>query len=284
MPGVIGVEDRTDVSGVRAPGTGRIAVERQGSRSIVTRAIATSPLRILTPRNHGTAAWAYAATYGGGLVDGDHVRVEMSVGREATAMLSTQAATKVYRSPRGTSTTLVASVSSGGLLALLPDPVVLFAQSRYRQSQRVDLDGGANLVLVDWLSCGRRATGERWQFDLYESRLEVWQRGRLAVLDALSLNQEEGDLATRLGRFNILCLVVLVGPAVAPHAQDALARVQSLPVIRDATLLLGASPVAGDGCLIRIAGISFEEVAAAAHEYARFVPSLLGDDPWARKW
>ena len=48
--------------------------------------------------------------------------------------------------------------------------------------------------------------------------------------------------------------------------------------------MTGASPLREDGCIVRIAGVSFEEVAAAAREYLRFVPSLLGDDPWVRKW
>jgi urease accessory protein len=272
------------MSRLPAPGTGRLEVARQGARSIVTRAVAASPLRLLTPRNHGTAAWVYAATYGGGLVDGDAVRLDVSVGRDAMAMLSTQASTKVYRSRRGTSMTLDVTVASGGLIAILPDPVVLFAGSTCRQSQRVDLEAGAGLVLVDALSSGRRAAGERWRFDRYASRLEVHQQGRLVLLDALALDADEGDLETRLGRFNILCVIVLLGPAVSSQAQNALARAASCPVVKRADLLIGASPVAGQGCIIRVAGVSLEEVAAAAHEYVGFVPSLLGDDPRARKW
>jgi hypothetical protein len=31
-------------------------------------------------------------------------------------------------------------------------------------------------------------------------------------------------------------------------------------------------------------GTSVEAVGRAAREYLRFVPALLGDDPWSRKW
>ena len=48
-----------------------------------------------------------------------------------------------------------------------------FAGSSYRQEQRVDLHDAANLVFVDWLSSGRHAAGERWQFDRYESRTVI---------------------------------------------------------------------------------------------------------------
>src|SRR5687768_4572798 len=87
----------------RLPGRGRLRVVRAGGRSVVTRAYATSPLRLLTPANHGSAAWIYTSSYGGGFVDGDRVELDVEVAEGAAAFVSTQAATKVYRSPNGTS-------------------------------------------------------------------------------------------------------------------------------------------------------------------------------------
>ena len=266
------------------PGHGELEVTRLGPRSIVTRARATSPLRLLTPRNHGSAAWVYGATYGGGLVDGDAVRLAMSVGPGATAMLSTQASTKVYRSTRGTSAELDVTVAPDGLAAILPDPVVMFAGSSYRQTQRVKLAGGAGLLLVDWLSSGRRGAGERWRFDTYASRLEVRYDERLVVVDSLLLECDGTDLENRMGRFNVLCIIVLVGPALYQHAEVALAGISTLPVPKRADLIVGGSPLRERGAIIRIAGVSYEDVATAARGYLNFVPSLLGDDPWARKW
>src|SRR5262245_41650827 len=99
---------------------------RAGSRSLVTRAFAASPLRLLMPRNHGHAAWVYTSTYGGGLVDRDALHLDLDVGPHAAALLATQAATKVYRSPHGTSMTMTARVADHGLLVVAPDPVVCF--------------------------------------------------------------------------------------------------------------------------------------------------------------
>ena len=131
------------------------------------------------------------ATYGGGLVDGDAMRLEISVGPGAMAMLSTQASTKVYRSAGGSSSELDARVAPGALLAVLPDPVVCFAASAYRQSQRLRLDRGAGLVLVDWLSSGRRATGDRWQSTEYTSRIAVHQAALV-----VPTRHADGDLKT----------------------------------------------------------------------------------------
>ena len=91
---------RVDVPGpaMVPAGTGLVRVVRSGCRSVVSRALATSPLKLFTPRNHGAAAWVYSANYGGGLVGGDTLRLVVDVGPGALALLTTQASTKVYRS------------------------------------------------------------------------------------------------------------------------------------------------------------------------------------------
>ena len=117
-----------------AAGRGEIeVVRRPDGCSVVARAYATSPLRLLTPTNHGHAAWIYGSSYGGGLVDGDAVAIDVNVAAGATAFVSTQASTKVYRSFRGARTATVARIGAGGLLVLAPDPVVCDAGARYRQ-------------------------------------------------------------------------------------------------------------------------------------------------------
>ena len=171
MAAVIGLDSpaaliRAETSAVN--GRGRLAVVRgRDGRSAVTRAYTTSPLRLLMPKNHGSAAWIYTSSYGGGLVDGDRIVLEVDVGPGAAAFLSTQASTKVYRSPRGTGSELHARVSADGLFAVIPDPAVCFAAARYGQIQSFDLSARSGLVLVDWVSSGRHVSGERWAFHEY---------------------------------------------------------------------------------------------------------------------
>src|SRR5262245_163756 len=122
-------------SDVEVAGCGKLHIIQGERRSTVSQAYASSPLRLLMPRNHGRAAWIYTSSFGGGLVDGDRVSLDIVVDAGAAAFVSTQASTKVYRSACGTSAELRASVGDEGLLVLAPDPVVCFAASRYRQTQ-----------------------------------------------------------------------------------------------------------------------------------------------------
>ena len=266
------------------PGTGFLDVARVERRSVVRRAFATSPLRLLTPRNHGSAAWVYASSYGGGLVGGDDLHLTVRVGSGASVFLSSQASTKVYRSNARASLRLDAAVEAGGQLIVWPDPVVCFADSALRQEQRVTLAAGAGLVLVDTMSSGRRASGERWQFLEYAASLQVVHDGRPILHDATRLSRDEGSLAARMGRFDVLSTVVIAGARWGEAIEQVLAAVNDREVERRADLLVAASRLKEHGCLLRIAGRSSEQVAAVVRGYLSCVSALLRDDPWARKW
>ena len=268
----------------RRAGSGRFTVESGRGRSVVRRAYATSPLRLLTPRNHGHAAWIYTSSYGGGLVDGDDISVRASVGAGAAAFLSTQSATKVYRSPRGTRVALDADVREGGLLVVAPDAVICFAGSRYRQTQRLSIAGGGALVLLDCVTSGRRESGERWVFEEYVSRTTILVDGRLVVHDALALRAGDGPLAERFGHYDVLAVAVLIGRALEAEAGRLDARVRAEPVQRGGERLVACAPLDGGGCVLRIAGRTLEAVDGTLRDWLDFVPRLLGDSPWARKW
>lgn len=266
-----------------APGRGDLVVRQRGGRSVVTRAFATSPLRLLTPSNHGSAAWVYTASLGGGLVDGDDVRLDIDVGAGAAAFVSTQSATKVYRSPRGTTTTVRASVARGGLLVVAPDAVVPFAGARFRQVQRYDVAADAALVVVDALVAGRRASGERWRFLEFASSVEIRIDGSLRVYDALSLRAADGDLSARCGRFDVIATAFLAGAGFRGEVARLVAAAPE-PVASRAEQIEAVSAAGDDACLVRVAGTTPERVWRRLRGMLDFIPARLGDDPWSRKW
>jgi urease accessory protein len=253
-------------------------------KSVLTSAAAASPLRLLHPKNSGSAAWVYAATYGGGLLGGDAIALAVDVGEGASGLLSTQASTKVYRSDFPASQRLRAHVAEDGLLVLLPDPVTPFAASHYTQEQRIDLAPGASLIAVDWMTAGRVSSGERWQFTSYASRTWLRRDGRVVLHDATLLTPDDGNVSERLGRFNCVAWAVAIGPAVRAAALRLAGSLGDAPAPKRADLLLSAAPLEDDGVLVRIAGTSAQQVGAVLKQHLNFVPSILGDDPWAARW
>ena len=147
-----------------------------------------------------------------------------------TLTVGTQASTKVYRlkpDREPSRQKLLASVDEDALLLYTPDPLVPFAQSAYAGSQRFDLAHSASLVAIDWLSSGRASCGERWAFESYESRTELYLGGQgaaasgsPALVEALSLSK--GWIEQRAMSFDIggvardaAVSVIVAGPRAA---------------------------------------------------------------------
>ncbi|CAN5526997.1 hypothetical protein BH10PLA1_BH10PLA1_14890 [soil metagenome] len=226
----------------------------------------------------------------------------------------------MYRSPSGRVSrfNLNASIEDGALLAVLPDAVSCFTDARYEQRQRFDLAPTASLLLLDWFTCGRLARGERWAFDRYHSRNEIFigsvggdsiggpvagsvggalagpfgaapngpTAGRRVVDDALNLDRAAGpiDAPFRLGRFNCMASAFIIGPAFATDAAAVLANVRARKLERTGDLLIVASPIADHGTVVRIAGVNMELVGQTIRELLAFVATPLGENPWSRKW
>lgn len=263
------------------PAAAELAFEAVGGRTAVVRCRAAAPLKILTPRHAGTAAWACAGSYGGGLLSGDSVAASLDVRVGARAAFVTQASTKIHPGRPGARQSLDAAVAADGLLVVAPDPIVCYAGARYAQRQEFDLAPRASLVVVDWLTSGRAARGERWSFESYESRLVVRRGGRELLRDATLLDGEAGPLAERLGRFDVVGLALATGPLLAAGARRLLEETARRPVTRRAPLVVSAAPVGADGALLRLAGESFEDAARALRRALDFAWDVLGEDPWA---
>ena len=152
-----------------------------------------APARLL-PLRGALAELAGAATcvlgsYGGGLLGGDIVDVNIHAKPGTTLVMGTQASTKVYRTNKAEAQQrLDARVDAGALLVWAPDPLVPFARSAYEGLQSYKLAPGGSVVSIDWLGSGRAICGERWAFDSYKSRTElIMEDGRPALVEALTL-------------------------------------------------------------------------------------------------
>jgi urease accessory protein len=267
-----------------AAGTGSLRFECVANRTAVVESFASSPLKLIHPSNHGSAAWAVNSTYGGGLVGGDAIELKIEAGEKTQAVFMTQASTKVYRSGLATRQHLECNVGNDALFVAAPDRVACFAGSNLQQSQRYTLAPAASLVLVDWLSAGRIESGERWQFDRYSNRVEIWRESRLLLLDALLLDSAHGSIAARMKRFNTLATVVITGPALAQAASHLLKSNGETEIEARADKRIAASPLGEDGALLRLAAVDVESLGAQLRKILRFVCDIIGDDPWARRW
>jgi urease accessory protein len=268
---------------VIAPGQAKLEVELVFHQSAVTSAVASSPMKLLTPVARGKSVWAYTSSFGGGLVAGDQTQLEVKVSGGARCFFGTQSSTKVYRNPTALPCdhSTRAEVKEDSLLVFAPEPVQAFADSHYSQRQEFHLAPSAGLVLLDWFSAGRTARGERWAFKHLASRNDIFIGAERALVDSILLSSEE--LAAQMGRFNCLATLLLIGPPLQTTSKALSQQIAARPVEKRAALVCSASPLR-DGILLRIAGEEVEAVRRELSGHLTFLRDILGDDPWARKW
>lgn len=268
-------------------GGGVVRLERIAGRTAVTRLESRAPVKLLTPRPPGAAARVYASSLGGGLVAGDVLDLAIHACERTRGLLTTQASTKVYRSPDGRAACQRVSVrvDAEAALVILPDPVTCFTDAVFEQEQRLELAAGATLVLVDWMTAGRARCGERWAFSRYRSRIEIVREGGTLVADGFWLDRAHGpiDAPFRMGRFNCLAAAYVIGSGVDAAVDTIERMVGTEPVGRRAELLSAASRIDG-GIVLRVAGDTAEAVGRALRRYLAIAADLLGESPWDRKW
>ncbi|WP_161599398.1 urease accessory protein UreD [Hymenobacter nivis] len=276
-----------------------LAVAQVQGRARLVASKSLQPLKILNPGAAHAACHVVLSSYGGGLVAGDDLRLRIHGGAGTRLCLSTQANTKVFKSIDGqwAAQHFAGTLEAGALAAVLPDPVVPQAGSRYRQTQRWDLAPGALLLLADWWAAGRTDLGERFAFHEFTSETRIRVAGRPLVLDRFVFNPAE-HIATapaNFDRYETMLTVYLVGAPEEPRFAALAGALHALkmPVQDDPHFRL-----AGRACVVAVAqarpGVVVLRAGALHRQDADFIyhhllqtlagEDFLGYNPLARKY
>ena len=209
------------------------------------------------------ALTCYVLGYGGGLISGDNICLDIAVKPKASLVVTSQSTSKAFKAMKGRDATFVktqAIVGKGGLLFLVPQPMQCFGGSKLEQETQIVLDGGdkregegrmqgvqstnddPSLILVDWYTGGRKnMDGGVWNMhsfhtstivsyskqslfpcedneennnhDIDSTKIYTSNDHHLVFKDATRLSGGK-ELVHHMKRFNIVCMVVLLGPRV----------------------------------------------------------------------
>ncbi|OKL57579.1 hypothetical protein UA08_07013 [Talaromyces atroroseus] len=194
---------------------------------LLSRVPSFTPDKALAGKDATKPVHLYLLTYGGGLLPGDHIDVSITLDPRVRLVVTTpQGSTKIYKTaPDGRRSssnnsvmdddmsrqTLDVRIGSQAGLCYLVDPSAPFKNSRYEQIQVFTIDGSqkgenrSSLCILDWVTQGRSARGENWDFQIWKGRNEVWSedkitgKRRLLLRDSIVLDDEvdpqskEGD-------------------------------------------------------------------------------------------
>jgi urease accessory protein len=188
---------------------------------------------------------AVLLTTSGGLTGGDRTRVTVTVGADAQATLTTQAAEKIYRALPNQGDAIVQvemRVEDRAWAEWLAQETIVFEGSRLRRLFSADVDPSGRLLAVESLVFGRTAMGERFDSGMLHDAWRIRRGGKLLWADALHLEGDVGVLRQKPFGFgtSVACsTVVYVGSDASQQLDEIRRLLATCSVLHGATSLDG---------------------------------------------
>ena len=182
---------------VRVQGTAEMHFSQRSGHTRLNHVYHHQPLRVLVPYPVQDDVFsAVLATTSGGLVGGDHLSINIKVASGAQALVTTQAAEKVYRST-GEDCQVILDISAAdrAWLEWCPHESIIFNGARLRRRLTIHIFGSGHVLAGGLLVFGRSAHGEALTYGLVHDEWSVRVNDRLVWADSLHL---KGDLEALL--------------------------------------------------------------------------------------
>jgi urease accessory protein len=270
----------------RAHGILRLRFERAAGtgRTTLTSCEQRPPLRVVRSFPSGeSATLAHMHNLSGGVLGGDLLELSVEVRDGAHAQLTSTGATRLYRCRPGAPAALQQQrfrVGQGALLEYLPDELIPFSGSRYRQETVIELSDDAGLFWWESVAPGRAARGELFMYDSLVFRLDLTARGLPLARERIALEPARRQLQSplRLGPYLYLATfyVCRVGVSESRWLEleaelSELARSLSRPH----SILWGVSTLPAHGLVVRALSMKGRDITRGLHDFWRASKSAL---------
>jgi urease accessory protein len=280
-------------AGVEAPSaTGTLHLVAEAApdgRTFLSERSQRFPLRLTVPLHidplRPEMAFLYVQNPTGGLFEDDDLELSLETLPGASAHLTTQAATKVYRARAGCARQRVdLRVASDSFLEYMPDALIPHAGARLEQELVAAVEPGGRLIAAELVAPGRVAHDERFAYASLSLATRILVGDSEVAADVVSLSPGLRDPRSPglLGGHDYVGSLFAVAPGGDAEALAA-AVSGALADAPDCLAAAGTLP-GGAGVLARVlsgSGMAAERAMHAAWSAARV--ALLGAPPPRRR-
>jgi urease accessory protein len=223
---------------VRASGGVRVRFAANAGHTQAMERAESGGYRVRFPRVAETCE-AVLINTGGGMAGGDRMEVEVSLDVGAAAVVTTQAAEKIYRSQGAlTEIDIDLDLAAATRLDWLPQEMILFCGSRWRRKLNADIAPDAALTIAETIVFGRVAMNETVERGFCHDCWRVRRGGKLVFAEDMRLDgNPAGLLATKASGNGARALATILH--VAPNSEQRLDEARDL--LQQASSECGAS-------------------------------------------
>ena len=166
-----------------------LGFERRGAATVLAHQRHEGPLVVQRPfYPEGPVCHVYVLHPPGGVVAGDELQVQLAVGPQAQALVTTPAAGKFYRSAGPTARLRQDLDVTGGTLEWLPQENIYYPGALAVQATQVRLSGAARFLGWEIACLGLAARGAPFEQGLVRQQLELQLDGRWLLCERQRLD------------------------------------------------------------------------------------------------
>ncbi|RFB15247.1 urease accessory protein UreD [Bacillus sp. HNG] len=169
----------------------RLDAEERNGKTVAKNVYFQGAFKVMRPIYHDDSGQVcyYILNPGGGYLDGDRYQLKISLEKQAKLTLTTQSATKIYKTPKTHAyQETEINLKEGSYLEYIPDPLIGYRDARYKQKNVIRMEKGTTLLYSDIITPGWSPGGERFSYDILQLLNEVYMENELVVYDHIKLN------------------------------------------------------------------------------------------------
>jgi urease accessory protein len=244
-------------------GTIKIEIQSDDSKTYIKSLLSKAPFLIqkamYPDSTHPHFAHIYMMSSSGGILQGDEQRIDVVMGKNSTARITTQSATKIYKMDSGyASQHINIHCKRGSYLEFIPHQIIPFKFSRFYQEVNLEVEENSILIYSEIISSGRIASGEKFDFDLCFLRTTGHRNDQILFTDVMNLgHKDKENLEFIFGEKDIFSTIYIIGDSISIERIVDMTSQAS----ENASLLASCSTLPHDsGVIVRILGDSVSEI------------------------
>lgn len=169
-----------------------IKVEQREGKSYLKDAYVTQPFRIVPVGQYkrDKAAYLMIMSSSPGLLDNDDHRISIDLAEGTKLQLQTQAYQRLFHMKNKSMQTTAIHMKKASAFAYVPHPVVPQSSSTFMSHNKVDMEQDCHFLLSDIITCGRKLSGEEFDYNHFQNLTEIYVEGKLRVKDNVLLQPD----------------------------------------------------------------------------------------------
>lgn len=194
----------------------RLMVGYNNGRSFVKDLFVDKPLRVVSVGQYASDAALHLMmmSVSPGILDGDNYHIDVHVSKGAKVELETQSYQRLFKMDGHATQDMNVTMDPDTSFVFIPHPVVPHLRSSFINKTKVKLHSSSIFIISEIITCGRKLSGELFQYEKFQNLLEVFnENGVLLLKDNVLLEPDKMPMSaigllegyTHQGSFVFMC-------------------------------------------------------------------------------